>query len=1025
MAAAEQNTGRGSSRERVPTIRGKAHQIEITSRAFRHATTLWRRDAVELERLLTDSRNVDDVRAVRDGVDRSSFKVQEAYDKLNDLLDEEDMNDVDRRFDVIEAENHSLMRRAAAVIRDIETLRTEVTVDDCRNRDDKLETASNLGSRYSRTSSTGYERAQTKAKIAELMVEKQHLALANELECKRRAVQLETELAKAQARERVFAEYENDDISPEYERQDETFVKHPVLKKQPNMNPRASTFVPSGIPDIQPTGYNSQSTAAVVQNVTDTAIHMNVDHVPTSAGYLNTAIPVNNEPGVHSTVEQIQPVPSTLDILLSALTEQISLSRLPPPEPGVFTGDPLTYPSWKSAFHTLIERRGIPEVEKVHYLKRYLGGKAKEAVEGFLLLSSPEAFKRAKDVLEKRYGDSFVVAGAFRDKLADWPKIQNHDGQSLRKFSDFLIQCCQAMKSIPSLGVLNDERENHRLLMKLPDWLVAGWGRIAARWKDENRTFPPFSEFVRFLEREADMACDPITSLQSLKSSGSGSSEYAAIAGKASAVRSKEYTNNKRMTNKKNSRSFNTSSKQESIPQNTVKPEEKFCTYCKKGHFVDDCFAFKKLDPEKKRDVVMKHGLCFGCLEFGHRLYRCRKKLTCKLCQDFHPTSLHPGNKKEDGANSTAKDQLAVKKQPLIQSANTGAVFLGGVSGTCKTTMVVPVYISHHQRPEEEQLVYALLDTQSDTTFMLSSTASDLGLDGTKTCLQLSTMSSCNQLIDTEKYTGLVVRAYNSQLKISLPAVYSRDEIPVNRETIPTPESARSWRHLEVIAGDLMPMDTCQIGILIGYNCSKALLPRDVIAPPEGTSAPYAVRTDLGWSIVGDVRTSKDDILISSVTSHRMMTCEVNPDLLGKPIGGEKSIPEVIVSFPSTIKEIINPSQIIRMIELDFSERHSEAAYSQDDQKFLKQITSGIHRTSDNRYEMPLPLKNTEMVLPDNRNGVVQRLKQLRTKMLRNPKYKEDYTAFMDRMMDGGFAERVPEQELQQKDGRSWYIPHH
>ena len=35
----------------------------------------------------------------------------------------------------------------------------------------------------------------------------------------------------------------------------------------------------------------------------------------------------------------------------------------------------------------------------------------------------------------------------------------------------------------------------------------------------------------------------------------------------------------------------------------------------------------------------------------------------------------------------------------------------------------------------------------------------------------------------------------------------------------------------------------------IGYNCTKALTPRDIIAPTG--NGPYGQRTDLGWGRVG------------------------------------------------------------------------------------------------------------------------------------------------------------------------------
>jgi hypothetical protein len=45
--------------------------------------------------------------------------------------------------------------------------------------------------------------------------------------------------------------------------------------------------------------------------------------------------------------------------------------------------------------------------------------------------------------------------------------------------------------------------------------------------------------------------------------------------------------------------------------------------------------------------------------------------------------------------------------------------------------------------------------------------------------------------------------------------------------------------------------------------------------------------------------------------------------------------------------------------------------------------------------------------------------------MTKNPKFKDDYVAFMDNLFEKGYAEKVPECELDQDDGRVWYIPHH
>lgn len=49
--------------------------------------------------------------------------------------------------------------------------------------------------------------------------------------------------------------------------------------------------------------------------------------------------------------------------LNKSLATQFSLSRLLSPVPSIFSGDPLSYPSWKRSFEALIEQRQNSPVE--------------------------------------------------------------------------------------------------------------------------------------------------------------------------------------------------------------------------------------------------------------------------------------------------------------------------------------------------------------------------------------------------------------------------------------------------------------------------------------------------------------------------------------------------------------------------------------------------------------------------------------------------------------------------------------
>ena len=229
------------------------------------------------------------------------------------------------------------------------------------------------------------------------------------------------------------------------------------------------------------------------------------------------AINIDSTPTQVQQRTPVQPSQSIND--LSALAEtfaaSMSLIRLPVPEPTVFDGDPLKYNDWSIAFKALIEDKRISKGDQIHYLKRYISGPAREAISGYFLLRSDSAIERAKVLLEECCGNQFIVMEAFRDKLEAWPKIHGRDGNSHRQFSDFLNHCQAAMMDMKGLEILNDNRENRKLLQKLPNWVVNHWSRIvSASWKG---MYPSFGQFTEFITEEASIACDPVTSLGSLR----------------------------------------------------------------------------------------------------------------------------------------------------------------------------------------------------------------------------------------------------------------------------------------------------------------------------------------------------------------------------------------------------------------------------------------------------------------------------------------------------------------------------
>ena len=153
------------------------------------------------------------------------------------------------------------------------------------------------------------------------------------------------------------------------------------------------------------------------------------------------------------------------------------MARLPVLQPEVFDGkDPLSFPVWRLSFDAMVNHRAMTAVDKLNLLNAYLGGEAKNAISGYLMMPPQEAYDEAYGLLSDRYGDNFKLAGAFKDRFKAWPRIGGTDAVALRKFVDFLkTTAVQRKRSYPALRTLDDESENGELSKKLPAWLSRQW----------------------------------------------------------------------------------------------------------------------------------------------------------------------------------------------------------------------------------------------------------------------------------------------------------------------------------------------------------------------------------------------------------------------------------------------------------------------------------------------------------------------------------------------------------------------
>lgn len=102
-----------------------------------------------------------------------------------------------------------------------------------------------------------------------------------------------------------------------------------------------------------------------------------------------------NKPSFKTSQIDSAPIPITTktelnlreDSLVQSLKESLLISKLPTPEPFVFTGDSLKFIEWSTTFKALMEMGCINSAYKLFYLKKYIGG---------------ETFSTGGDILQNR-----------------------------------------------------------------------------------------------------------------------------------------------------------------------------------------------------------------------------------------------------------------------------------------------------------------------------------------------------------------------------------------------------------------------------------------------------------------------------------------------------------------------------------------------------------------------------------------------------------------------------------------------
>ena len=121
------------------------------------------------------------------------------------------------------------------------------------------------------------------------------------------------------------------------------------------------------------------------------------------------------------------------------------------------------------------------------------------------------------------------------------------------------------------------------------------------------------------------------------------------------------------------------------------------------------------------------------------------------------------------------------------------------------SSMIVPVYLSQTSCPGQRKLVYAMLESKLDLSFIIDQTLNDFNIKAEETVINLSTMNATLPIM-CRKADGFQVKGHGCFKIISLPTLYSLPEFPSDRSQIPSAKICNQFDHLRPIANKLLPL---------------------------------------------------------------------------------------------------------------------------------------------------------------------------------------------------------------------------
>ena len=276
-----------------------------------------------------------------------------------------------------------------------------------------------------------------------------------------------------------------------------------------------------------------------------------------------------------------------------------------------FSGeDKADYEPWRAAFMSIVDGMDIPVGEKVLRLQSSLTGKALTLVKdlGF----SINAYERAKEKLEKKYGGERRLQIKHLTPLRGWQKVRPRNLEDMENFQGILGRVWIALKDCGP----GQELQGHNLNLTAKEKLSEEDVQAYKHWLIDHSLEDSFESLIEWVEIRVQIIQEARE-----ETSGFGKRKSDEPEGRRNGFRSERVRG----------RTFNTKSNSKSCIVET----------CKQNHPPWVCKAFKELPVLKRKELIGSAKRCYRCLAVGHLSKECPNTKRCGVdgCLSTHHSS--------------------------------------------------------------------------------------------------------------------------------------------------------------------------------------------------------------------------------------------------------------------------------------------------------------------------------------------------------------------------------------------------